>query len=139
MPVKHGMTDTRLYRIWLGMRNRCSDPKHPHYKDYGGRGIEVCDEWKRDSKAFFDWSLQNGYADELTLDRVNANGNYCPENCRWATMKEQHNNKRNNIMLTFNGKTQTLSEWADETGINYHKLLMRHIRGWSAERALTKP
>lgn len=139
MAVKHGMAGTRLYRIWIGMKNRCNDPKHVKYDDYGGRGITVCEAWEHNSKAFCDWAMANGYTDELTLDRVDVNGNYCPENCRWATWKEQHNNRRNNIVVTFNGKTQTLPRWAEETGIDHHKLFMRLSRGWSAERTLTTP
>ena len=137
--MKHGMAESRLYRIWLGMRTRCYNPKQCHYEDYGGRGIAVCDEWKNDSKSFIDWALANGYTDSLTLDRIDVNGNYCPENCRWITMKEQHNNRRDTITVTYNGRTQTLSQWAEETGIYYHKLLMRYKRGWEAERLLTKP
>ena len=137
--MKHGMTQTRLYRIWRAMKNRCSDPKHPHYNDYGGRGISVCDEWKHDSKLFCDWAIANGYADRLTIDRIDVNGDYCPDNCRWITMKEQHNNRRDTIIVTYNGKTQTLSQWSEETGIYYHKLLMRYKRGWDTGRLLTKP
>lgn len=121
------------------MKNRCSNPKHPHFNDYGGRGIDVCDEWKHDSKAFCDWAMANGYADDLTIDRIDVNSDYCPDNCRWITMKEQHANRRDTITVTYNGKTQTLSQWAEETGIYYHKLLMRYKRGWNAERLLTKP
>lgn len=138
MNVRHGMAHTRLYRIWLGMKTRCGNPKHPHYNDYGGRGIAVCEEWKNSSKSFCDWAMSNGYTEELTLDRVDVNGDYCPDNCRWATMKDQHSNRRDTIMIAYNGKTQSLAKWAAETGIDYHKLFMRISRGWSAERAFTK-
>ena len=82
--------------------------------------------------------MSNGYSDELTLDRIDANKDYEPSNCRWATRKEQQNNRRNNIIITYKGKTQTLAQWAEEVGINYHKLLIRISRGWSAERAFSE-
>lgn len=135
----HGMTGSRLYDEWRDMKSRCANPRDKRFKDYGGRGITVCAEWANSFEAFRDWALANGYRDDLTLDREDNDGNYCPENCRWATKKEQQNNRRCNHMLTYRGKTQTMAQWADETGISYRALQKRLKYGWSTERALTTP
>ena len=138
--TKHGLEHTRLYGIWSDMRLRCYDEKNIAYHRYGGRGITICDEWKNDVKAFYDWATENGYKDSLTIDRIDNDGNYCPENCRWATVKEQASNRRSNIFVTHNGKTQTMKEWANEVGIPYKVVWARVQKlGWSAERALTDP
>ena len=121
------ITDERkrkLYDTWRHMIDRCEKPNHYAYKDYGGRGICVCNDW-RSFDTFFAWAVSNGYAFGLTLDRENVNGNYEPSNCRWATWKEQGNNRRTNALITFNGRTQTMAMWADELGITRHALWAR--------------
>lgn len=138
--TKHRLEHTRLYGIWYDMRLRCYDEKNISYNRYGGRGVTICDEWKNDVKSFYDWSMANGYKDSLTIDRIDNDGNYCPENCRWVTVKEQASNRRSNILVTHNGKTQTMKEWAHEVGIPYKAVWARMQKlGWSAERALTEP
>lgn len=112
----HHATKTRLYKIWDGMRERCTRAKHPYYHSYGGRGISVCDEWQSFYN-FKNWAENNGYSDTLTLDRIDVNGNYFPDNCRWVTMKTQANNKSTNHYITINNETMTLSECSERFGI----------------------
>jgi hypothetical protein len=136
--TKHNMSNSRLYRIWVGMKNRCCREDDPHYSGYGGRGISICADWL-DSKKFFDWALRYGYDDALSIERIDNNGNYEPSNCRWATVFEQANNRRTNKRYAYSGRTLTLAEWSSETGILRHNLTNRIKRGWSIERALTTP
>ena len=100
------------------MKQRCYKPNHPAYKNYGGRGIKVCDEWLNDFKAFYNWARKCGYSHKLTLDRINNNGNYEPSNCRWATRKEQANNTRSNIRYTVGEETHTIAEWSRIIKVN---------------------
>ena len=135
---KHGMYGSRLYKTWNNMISRCYCKSFRNYRNYGGRGITVCDEWKNSFVAFMNWALSNGYSDTLTLDRINTEGGYCPENCRWITNKEQQNNKRNNRLITYKGITHTLQEWSEITGIHKKTISKRIDRGWTIEDALTK-
>ena len=125
---KHGETKTRLHRAWLHMRQRCFDIHCDKYAYYGGRGITVCDEWKDSYITFRDWAVANGYQDDLTLDRINPDGNYEPSNCRWATLIEQANNKRSNIMVMVGEEVMTVAEASRLTGINYGTLISRYRR-----------
>lgn len=136
---KHSMKHTRLYNIWCGMHNRCQNPNNMDYSNYGGRGISFCNEWK-DFLPFYDWAISNGYTDKLTLDRIDTNANYCPENCRWVDRIVQGNNKRNNLYLTYNGETHTAAEWGRITGIS-RQVIRDRIKKykWTVEKALTTP
>ena len=134
----HGGTGTRLHNIWLSMRERCYRENHPYYGDYGGRGITICDEWD-DFTKFRDWAIANGYADNLTIDRIDSNGNYEPLNCRWATMKEQQNNRRSNRIVYYKGLKYTLTELSEKAGINKTTLKERLNNGWSVEDAVNRP
>lgn len=134
---KHGMSFSREYHTWRAMLDRCENKMYREYPDYGGRGIKICEKWH---------DFNNFYADmgkrppNTTLDRIDNNGNYEPSNCRWANAKTQANNRRSNTLITFNGKTQTLQQWADETGIYENTISMRiNHYGWSIEKALTTP
>lgn len=135
---KHGLIHHRLYRIWGCMKTRCLNKNDEHFPLYGGRGITICDEWKHDFQAFYDWAMANGYQDNLTIDRIDVNGNYEPSNCRWLTRQEQNFNKRNTIFVTLNGETKSLAEWAAETGIYYQTLVYRYKAGKSPAEILKK-
>jgi hypothetical protein len=121
------------------MLERCYRPYNKSYLDYGGRGIEICDEWRCNFLTFHDWAVADGYSDNLTIDRIDVNGNYLPSNCRWSTAKVQANNRRNNRLITINGKTHTISEWADEYGLQEDTVLRRLKYGWDNVRAITTP
>ena len=134
----HGGTGTRLHNIWLSMRERCYRVHHAHYKDYGGRGIKICDEWQS-FEPFRDWALSHGYADDLTIDRIDHDGDYSPGNCKWSTMKEQQNNKRSNRIIIYRGEKYTLTELAEKIGMNKTTLKERLNLGWSVEDAVNRP
>lgn len=135
-------SESKLYGVWASMKSRCNNKSHSLYKNYGGRGISVCKEWD-DYKAFMEWSLNNGYVEgnnrtDCSIDRVDVNRGYSPDNCRWVSAKEQLNNTRKNVYLSFQGETKTLSQWAARLGINYSTMCSRYSRGWSIEKMLTK-
>jgi len=115
---KHDESKSRLHVIWTNMKQRCGNSKNAGYKDYGGRGIKICHEWENCYIAFRDWALTNGYREDLTIDRIDNNGNYEPSNCRWANKEIQSNNQRRNINITYKNEIKTASEWAKELGIS---------------------
>lgn len=134
---KHGDSHTRLHNTWEHMRGRCYNPNNPKYKNYGGRGIKICDEWYNSYLAFKDWAINNGYDDTLTIDRINNDGNYEPNNCRWATIKQQNNNQRKNLSFTINNVTKTLAQWCETYNISYHKAYQRIFKlGYNIEKAI---
>lgn len=135
----HGMSDSRLYGIWTNMKTRCENPKSKFYKRYGGRGITVCEEW-RHFDGFLKWANASGYNDEMTIERTDNDRGYSPDNCRWASMKEQENNRSNSKLFTMNGETKTLALWCDEYGQSYKTVYKRiFVLGWGFEKAITAP
>ena len=135
---KHGGRNSKLYRIWSNMKDRCNNPDCKVYSDYGGRGIKVCKEWIDDFSAFQKWALANGYKEGLTIDRKDNDKGYSPDNCRWTDRKIQGNNKRNCRYITYKGQRKTVAEWSDITGIPHDTLLYRLNHGWETERILKK-
>lgn len=137
----HNGSGTRLYRIYNNMLTRCFTQKSKDFRLYGGKGIKVCAEWLGDNGFvnFRDWSLQNGYADNLTIDRIDSNGDYSPCNCRWTTCKVQANNTSHNRYLEYQGEKHTVTEWSEITGIKLETLLFRLRSKWSIEDVLTRP
>lgn len=134
----HGLSKTLEYKVWAQMRKRCEAPYHISYHNYGGRGIKVCDRWQSFENFISDMGKRP--SSKHQLDRIDPDGDYTPDNCRWVTRRTQSRNKRNTRLFTFNGKTQILSDWADELGFNYSTLSMRIYKyGWSVERAFTEP
>lgn len=136
--LSHGMSKSRIYALWNMMKQRCTNPVVYNYCDYGGRGISVCDDWIN-FDGFYKWALANGYQEWLTIDRIDNNVGYCPENCRWVSAKIQANNRRNNKIIEYNGEKHTLSEWSDIVDIKSHTIGERLRKGWTVEKALTTP
>ena len=141
--VKNGQKD-RLYKVYVHMCQRCYYEKYEFYHRYGGRGITVCDEWLNSYDKFKEWALSAGYdynapKGQCTLDRIDNNGNYEPDNCKWSTIKEQLNNNSRNIWITANGETHNLQQWADILGVKHDTLRNRYRRGWSGERIINTP
>lgn len=137
--LKHGDSNSKLHSIWKGMRKRCNSKNNYNYHNYGGRGIKIHKDWEKYIN-FKEWAMNNGYEEGLSIERIDNKGDYEPLNCKWGTWFEQANNRRGNHDITYKGKTQTLSQWAREVGINKTTLRGRmNDLGWSIEDALTKP
>ncbi len=139
---KHGQRNTRLYKVWKGVKSRCYNPRHTAYHRYGGRGIVMCDEWKNNFVSFYDWAMKNGYEPtaphgQCTLDRLDNEGNYSPTNCRWVSSKIQAYNRSDNHYIEYNGEIHTVVEWAKILGLKKNTLIARLSRGWSLEKALS--
>lgn len=132
----HRASNSRLDNIWAAMKQRCYYKKSISYRLYGARGIKVCDKWKNNSSAFMEWAKENGYADNLSIDRINVNGNYEPSNCRWATIQEQNSNQRTNIRVTYKGRTMILKDWCRELGRSYDATRARIYNGDTPLQAL---
>lgn len=142
MNYKHGLAHSRLDAMYKGMKDRCYNPRNKRYKIYGARGIAICDEWLSDKNNFFQWAKEQGYDDSLprgvqTIDRIDVNSHYSPENCRFVSVKEQNNNRRTNVIISCAGEQHTIAEWGRIKGIRPATIWNRlTILGWSAERAL---
>lgn len=134
--IKHNRSGTRLYRIWQNMKSRCYYKQNNRYRSYGARGIKVCNEWQHDFQAFYNWAMNNNYKDNLTIDRIDVDGDYEPSNCKWSTNLEQARNKRSTKIYTVNGEDHCLSEWCEMLKLNYNTVQTRLHRNWSIERAL---
>jgi hypothetical protein len=135
----HGESSSRLFTIWVDMKQRCENPNVPHYRLYGGKGITVCDDW-HDFIQFQKWSYKNGYSDSLTIDRIDNKKGYTPENCRWVTNKRQQRNRTNNHLITYKGETHCISEWSEILKISRVAISLRLSRyGFTVEDAFTKP
>lgn len=131
--TKHGEHGTRLYNIWANMKGRCNTESSSFYEIYGGRGIKVCPEWENSFEEFRDWALANGYRDNLTIERKDTNGNYSPENCRWATEREQARNRSTTVFYTVDGVTRSRIEWAELLRIKPEALRAAIRRGHDPE------
>lgn len=136
--IKHGMAYTRIHKIWHGIKQRCLNKNNGRYYRYGARGIKICDEWRDDFVNFYKWAMEAGYTDELSIDRIDNDGNYCPENCRWITQKEQTRNCSKNRMITYNGETLCFSAMAEKYGVNMFTAHKRFMKGWPLDRVFKK-
>ena len=137
--LKHGLSKSHLYKTWQKMKNRCYNKNNKDYKYCGAVGIKVCKEWINDFQNFYDWAKNNGYKQDLFIDRIDKSKNYEPSNCRFVTRYEQSRNKSSNKYITFNGKTMTVTDWSLSLGLGIDTVARRLREGWSVERALTEP
>lgn len=138
MTITHRLSKHELYSVWIGMKQRCNDPAHISYHNYGGKGIKVCKEWS-DSFVVFLQDMGERPSKGYSIERIDSSKDYQPDNCRWATRLEQNENKANNKYITFKGKTKTVKAWSKEVGIQYRTLIKRYDYGWDAETMLTTP
>lgn len=138
MLTKHSLSGSKLYRVYASMRERCENPSCKSFQNYGGRGIAVCDEWRMQRESFLHWAMQNGYEEGLQIDRINVNGDYCPENCRWVTPQQNMNNVRKNICFEYNGESHTVAEWARIAGLSYSTVYDRYKAGKSPAEILKR-
>lgn len=136
----NGLSKHPLYKVWKNMIDRVYRKDTHIFKYYGGRGIIVCDEWRNDFLKFYDWALHNGWREGLEIDRIDTDGNYAPENCRWVTRKENIINRRNTLRLEYQGRIQTLDEWCEELGLDKKSIYYRiHYAKWPVDKALSYP
>lgn len=135
----NGLSKTKLYRTYANIKQRCYNKNNFEYKNYGARGIIMCDEWKNDFLNFYNWAIQNGYKEELTIDRINVNGNYEPNNCRWITMKEQYHNRTDNLYYIVNNEKKCLAELCKEYNMPYKTVRARLKRNNDIISALNTP
>ena len=133
----HHMTDTHIYGVWCSMKTRCYTKSATGYPFYGARGITVCDEWRNSFETFYEWAIENGYKEGLTIERKDYDGNYCPENCCWITSVAQANNRKSNRRYSLNGETHNVTEWSKIYGIDPRTVFDRIYSGWDFERAIT--
>jgi hypothetical protein len=137
--IKHGYVGTKLYNVFSHMKARCYNKNSKFYNYYGGRGIKICDEWLINPLLFFKWAEKNGYDEKLSIDRIDNNGDYSPDNCRWATKKQQANNRNYCILITYKSKTQTLKMWCDELNMSWSTVKNRIKKYGYIDYIFTKP
>jgi hypothetical protein len=137
--TKHKQSRTKLYKVWEEMKQRCNNQNNASYSNYGNRGISVCPEWQDDFQVFYDWAMENGYADGLQIDRINNDGDYEPGNCRWVTKKENLRNKRQSVFIEYHGQMHTVAEWAKITGIHRNTIANRIRAGKTPEEIFKQP
>lgn len=136
---RHGMSNTSLHKRWRSIKDRCFNSKSKSFKNYGGRGISMCDEWKNSFESFENWALGNGYQENLTIERIDVDGNYEPKNCCWIPLEEQAKNRRTTRLISFNGETYSIREWSKRLGISESTLYFRLNSGWDIKDAFTIP
>lgn len=135
--TRHGKSKSKLYAVWNGIKARCYNPNNTAYKNYGARGISVCDEWREHYEEFEAWALSSGYSSGLSIDRIDVNGNYSPDNCRWADASLQASNRRSNRIIRYNGEEHTLTQWAQILNLPPKTLFSRVYAGHSIEEILS--